>query len=65
MVDPSGVRVKGLGKDGRPREVHLYHLADNAWTMAEFLDLWSTATVSRSVCRSGCRDRRPGDRAAR
>jgi hypothetical protein len=39
VVDPSGVRVTGLGKDGRPREVHLYHLADNAWTMAEFLDL--------------------------
>jgi saccharopine dehydrogenase-like NADP-dependent oxidoreductase len=45
-VTCAGVWVKGLGKDGRPREVYLYHLADNAWTMAEFgtqAVVWQTA----------------------
>ena len=32
----AGVWVTGTGKDGRPREVYLYHVSDNAWTMAEY-----------------------------
>ena len=42
----AGLWVKGLGKDGRPREVYLYHVADNAWTMAEYgaqAVVWQTA----------------------
>jgi saccharopine dehydrogenase (NAD+, L-lysine-forming) len=42
----AGTWVTGTGKDGRPREVYLYHLADNEATMA--LDgsqavVWQTA----------------------
>jgi len=25
-----------LGKDGEPREVYVYHVVDNAWSMKEF-----------------------------
>ncbi len=32
----AGTWVRGTGKDGRPREVYLYHVADNEWTMAEY-----------------------------
>ncbi len=32
----AGTWVTGTGKDGRPREVYLYHVADNEWTMAEY-----------------------------
>ncbi len=42
----AGTWVTGLGKDGRPREVYLYHVADNAWTMAEYgtqAVVWQTA----------------------
>ena len=42
----AGVLVTGTGKDGRPREVYLYHVADNAWTMAEYgaqAVVWQTA----------------------
>jgi saccharopine dehydrogenase-like NADP-dependent oxidoreductase len=42
----AGVWVTGLGKDGKPREVYLYHVADNAWTMAEYESqcvVWQTA----------------------
>jgi saccharopine dehydrogenase (NAD+, L-lysine forming) len=45
-VTCAGVWVRGLGKDGNPREVYLYHLADNAWTMAEYgaqAVVWQTA----------------------
>jgi saccharopine dehydrogenase-like NADP-dependent oxidoreductase len=45
-VTCAGLWVTGLGKDGRPREVYLYHLADNAWTMAEYgaqAVVWQTA----------------------
>ena len=31
----AGTWVKGTGKDGRPREVYLYHVVDNQRTMAE------------------------------
>ena len=42
----AGVWVTGTGKDGAPREVYLYHVADNAWTMAEYESqcvVWQTA----------------------
>ena len=29
----AGLWVTGTGKDGAPREVYLYHVADNEWTM--------------------------------
>ncbi|WP_084959025.1 saccharopine dehydrogenase family protein [Thermoactinospora rubra] len=42
----AGTWVKGLGKDGTPREVYLYHVVDNAWSMAEYgaqAVVWQTA----------------------
>ncbi len=42
----AGTWVKGLGKDGNPREVYLYHVVDNAWSMAEYGSqavVWQTA----------------------
>jgi len=42
----AGLWVTGTGKDGRPREVYLYHLADNATTMREYGSqcvVWQTA----------------------
>jgi saccharopine dehydrogenase-like NADP-dependent oxidoreductase len=42
----AGVWVTGLGKDGKPREVYLYHVSDNEWTMAEYESqcvVWQTA----------------------
>jgi saccharopine dehydrogenase-like NADP-dependent oxidoreductase len=42
----AGVWVTGKGKDGKPREVYLYHVADNEWTMAEYDSqcvVWQTA----------------------
>jgi saccharopine dehydrogenase-like NADP-dependent oxidoreductase len=42
----AGTWVKGLGKDGEPREVYLYHVVDNAWSMAEYGSqavVWQTA----------------------
>jgi saccharopine dehydrogenase (NAD+, L-lysine-forming) len=32
----AGTWVRGAGPDGRPREVYLYHVVDNAWSMAEY-----------------------------
>ena len=32
----AGLWVTGLGKDGRPRQVYLYHVVDNDWCMAEY-----------------------------
>ncbi|MDQ1608248.1 MAG: hypothetical protein QOE16_980, partial [Microbacteriaceae bacterium] len=32
----AGVWVTGTGTDGTPREVYLYHVSDNDWTMAEY-----------------------------
>ncbi len=45
-VTCAGLWVIGVGKDGEPREVYLYHLADNAWTMKEYgaqAVVWQTA----------------------
>jgi saccharopine dehydrogenase (NAD+, L-lysine forming) len=42
----AGVLVTGTGRDGNPRAVYLYHVADNAWTMKEFgaqAVVWQTA----------------------
>ncbi|TQS41722.1 saccharopine dehydrogenase family protein [Cryptosporangium phraense] len=42
----AGTWVTGTGVDGRPREVYLYHVVDNAWTMAEYgaqAVVWQTA----------------------
>ncbi len=42
----AGVLVTGTGTDGQRREVYLYHVADNAWTMAEYgaqAVVWQTA----------------------
>ncbi|EAR24757.1 putative ATP binding protein [marine actinobacterium PHSC20C1] len=32
----AGVWVTGTGVDGKPRELYLYHVSDNEWTMAEY-----------------------------
>jgi len=42
----AGLWVTGLGPTGEPREVYLYHVSDNEWTMAEYDSqcvVWQTA----------------------
>jgi len=42
----AGVLVTGTGSDGRPRSTYLYHVVDNAWSMAEYghqCVAWQTA----------------------
>jgi saccharopine dehydrogenase-like NADP-dependent oxidoreductase len=42
----AGLWVTGLGPDGARREVYLFHVADNEWTMAEYESqcvVWQTA----------------------
>jgi saccharopine dehydrogenase-like NADP-dependent oxidoreductase len=42
----AGTWVTGTGKDGHPREVYIYHVADNEWTMREYgaqAVVWQTA----------------------
>jgi saccharopine dehydrogenase-like NADP-dependent oxidoreductase len=42
----AGIWVTGTGTDGAPREVYLYHVSDNEWTMAEYeaqCVVWQTA----------------------
>lgn len=42
----AGMWVTGTGTDGTPREVYLYHVSDNEWTMAEYeaqCVVWQTA----------------------
>ncbi|TFC03777.1 saccharopine dehydrogenase family protein [Cryobacterium mannosilyticum] len=42
----AGVWVTGTGPDGEPREVYLYHVSDNEWTMREYdaqCVVWQTA----------------------
>ena len=44
----AGSWVRGLGKDGEPREVYVYHIVDNAWSMREFghqAVVWQTACM--------------------
>jgi len=42
----AGLWVTGTGKDGSPREVYLYHVVDNEWSMREYgaqAVVWQTA----------------------
>jgi saccharopine dehydrogenase-like NADP-dependent oxidoreductase len=42
----AGTWVTGTSRDGAPREVYLYHVVDNAWSMAEYGSqavVWQTA----------------------
>ena len=42
----AGLWVTGTSLDGKPREVYLYHVSDNEWTMAEYDSqcvVWQTA----------------------
>jgi saccharopine dehydrogenase-like NADP-dependent oxidoreductase len=42
----AGVWVTGTGKDGQPKEVYIYHTADNEWTMEHYETqcvVWQTA----------------------
>ena len=42
----AGTWVTGLDKDGKPREVYLFHVVDNDWCMAEYghqAVVWQTA----------------------
>ena len=42
----AGTWVTGTGIDGQPREVYLYHVVDNEWSMAEYGSqavVWQTA----------------------
>lgn len=42
----AGLWVSGTGLDGEPREVYLYHVVDNAWSMREYGSqavVWQTA----------------------
>jgi saccharopine dehydrogenase-like NADP-dependent oxidoreductase len=42
----AGTWVTGKGKDGSARQVYLYHVVDNAWSMAEYGSqavVWQTA----------------------
>lgn len=42
----AGLYATGLGKDGNPRAVFLYHVSDNEWTMREYESqcvVWQTA----------------------
>lgn len=45
-VTCAGTWARGIGKDGLPRSVYLYHLVDNDWSMREFDSqavVWQTA----------------------
>ena len=42
----AGTWVRGVGRDGTPRDVYLYHVVDNEWSMKEYgaqAVLWQTA----------------------
>jgi len=42
----AGTWVRGTGTDGRPKEVYLYHVVDNEWSMREYGSqavVWQTA----------------------
>lgn len=42
----AGTWVRGLDKQGKPRDVYLYHVVDNQWSMAEYKSqavVWQTA----------------------
>ena len=68
----AGTWVKGIGKDGEPREVYVYHIVDNAWSMREFghqAVVWQTAVmpavaIELMATGSWSGDRRRGARGA-
>jgi len=42
----AGTWVKGIGDDGNDRQIYLYHVVDNAWSMREYGSqavVWQTA----------------------
>jgi saccharopine dehydrogenase (NAD+, L-lysine forming) len=42
----AGTWVRGTGRDGRPKEVYIYHVVDNEWSMREYGSqavVWQTA----------------------
>jgi len=42
----AGTWIRGTGVDGQPREVYLYHVVDNEWSMREYghqAVVWQTA----------------------
>jgi len=44
----AGTWVRGLGPDGEPREVYVYHVVDNNWSMNEYRHqavVWQTAVM--------------------
>jgi saccharopine dehydrogenase (NAD+, L-lysine-forming) len=44
----AGSWVRGIGLDGAPREVYVYHVVDNAWSMRQFghqAVVWQTAVM--------------------
>jgi saccharopine dehydrogenase-like NADP-dependent oxidoreductase len=44
----AGSWVRGIGLNGEPREVYVYHVVDNAWSMREFghqAVVWQTAVM--------------------
>ena len=44
----AGTWVRGLGVDGEPREVYIYHVVDNDWSMNEYRHqavVWQTAVM--------------------
>ena len=46
LVAEAVLERHATGLDGRPREVYLYHVVDNAWSMAEYGSqavVWQTA----------------------
>ena len=55
----AGLWVRGTGPDGRPREVYLYHVVDNAWARSEYgaqAVVWQTArnpVVARELLATG------------
>ena len=55
----AGSWVRGLGKDGEPREVYVYHIVDNAWSMREF---GHQAVVWQTAVHAGGGDRVDGHR---
>ena len=71
----AGTWVKGTGKDGAPREVYLYHVVDNQWSMQEYGSqavVWQTAInpvvalellAAGAWSGTGCSARRPSRRA--
>jgi saccharopine dehydrogenase-like NADP-dependent oxidoreductase len=49
----AGSLVRGLGRDGRPRETYLYQVVDNEWTMREYghqAVVWQTAVHPVVAC---------------